>query len=113
MSQAPIYKYSSAVTHQPFLLLYSIVANLITLLTTENSKYKMKNTEQQSVRERGKNKALTLQLGGANCSFNDKVLDDKCDEDGDDGENHEEEERALLVCQAPSGSVGLRAGLGP
>lgn len=75
-------------------------------------KYKTKNTKQQ--RKGGeKNKAITLQLGGANCSFNDKVLDDESDENGDDGENHEEEESALLVCQASSGSVGLGAGPGP
>lgn len=42
-----MYNCSSAVTQQSFLLLHPIVANLITLLTTENSKYKMKNTEQQ------------------------------------------------------------------
>lgn len=60
----------------------------------------------------GGNKAITLQLGGANCSFNDKVLDNKSNEDGDDGKNHEEEESALLICQAPSGSAGLRAGPG-
>lgn len=52
-------------------------------------------------------------MGGANCSFNDKVLDDKSDEDGDDSEDHEEEECALLICQAPSGSVGLCTGFGP
>lgn len=60
----------------------------------------------------GKNKAITLQPSGANCSFNDKVLDDKRDENSDDGENHEEEESALLVCQASSGSVGLCGGPG-
>ena len=70
----------------------------------------MKNTKQQ---RGGGDKAITLQLGGANCSFNYKVLDDESDEDGDDSENHEEEEGALLVRQAPSGSAGLRAGPGP
>lgn len=90
-------------------------SNAITLLKSENTEYKTKNTKQQRKREgRGENKAITLKLGGAeNCSFNDKVLDDESDEDGDDGENHEEEESALLVRQALSGSVGLGAGPGP
>lgn len=47
------------------------------------------------------------------CSFNDKVLDDKSNKDGDDGENHEEQESTLLVCQAPSSAAGLCAGPGP
>lgn len=86
--------------------------NAITLLTTENDK--VQNEEYKTTEKGGgKNKAITLQLGGANCSFNDKVLDDESDENGDDGENHEEEESALLVCQASSGSVGLGAGPGP
>lgn len=45
-------------------------------------------------------------------SFNDKVLDDKSDEDGDDGENHEDEESALLVAQALSGAAALGPGPG-
>lgn len=53
-----------------------------------------------------------MQLGGANCSFNDKVLDDKSDENGDDGKHHEEEESALLVRHAPPAPVGLNAGPG-
>lgn len=57
-------------------------------------------------------KAITLQLGGTEPSFYDKVLDDESDEDGDDGENHEEEKRALLVGQALPGSIGLGAGPG-
>lgn len=86
--------------------------NAITLLTTENNK--VQNEEYKTTeRGGGKNKAITLQLGGANCSFNDKVLDDESDENGDDGENHEEEESTLLVCQASSGSVGLGAGPRP
>lgn len=55
------------------------------------------------------NKAITLQLSGRNCSFNDKILDDKSDEDSDDGENHQEEESALLVGQASPGPAGLCA----
>lgn len=51
------------------------------------------------------NKAITLQPRGRNCSFNDKILDDKSDENSDDGENHEEEERALLVGQASPGAA--------
>lgn len=60
----------------------------------------------------GKNKAITLQLSGANRSFNDKVLDDKSDKNSDDSENHEEEESALLIGQASSGPVGLCGGPG-
>lgn len=85
------------------------MANAITPLKLENSKYKIKNTKQQRDRGAGKSKAITLKLGGADCSFNDKILDDKSDEDGDDGKNHEDEESALLVAQALSGSGGLCA----
>lgn len=58
------------------------------------------------------NKAITQLLSCANCSFNDKVLDDKSDENSDDSENHKEEESALLVCQASPGSAGLCSGPG-
>lgn len=79
--------------------------NAITLLTTENDKVENKGYKTTKTVGGGENKAITLQLGGANCSFNDKVLDDESDENGDDGENHEEEKSALLVCQASSGSI--------
>lgn len=82
-----------------------------TLLITENSEYKAKNTKQRGVG--GGDKAITLQPGAANCSFDDEVLDDKSNEDSNDCKNHEEEESALLVCQASSGSVRLNAGSGP
>lgn len=58
------------------------------------------------------NKAITLQLSGTNCSFNDKILDDKSDEDSDDGKDHQEEESALLVGQASPGPAGLCGGPG-
>lgn len=61
----------------------------------------------------GGDKAITLQVSATDCSFDDKVLDDECDEDGDDGEHHEEEESALLVRQAPPGSAGLGHRPGP
>lgn len=73
-------------------------------------KYKTKNTKQQ---REGKNKRITPQLSGADRSFNDKVLDDERDKNSDNGENHEEEESALLVRQAPSGSARLCDGSGP
>lgn len=53
------------------------------------------------------NKAITLQLRGRNCSFNDKILDDKSNENSDDGKNHQEEESALLVGQAAPGPARL------
>lgn len=83
----------------------NVPTNAITLLTTENDKVENKRIQNNEEKGGGKNKAITLQLGGANCSFNDKVLDDESDENGDDGENHEEEESALLVRQASSGSI--------
>lgn len=87
--------------------------NTIILLTAGGENNKYKTTERETEEGGGKNKAITLQLGGANCLFNNKVLYDESDEDGDNSEHHEEEERALLVRQAPSGSVGFHAGPGP
>lgn len=59
------------------------------------------------------NKAITLQPSGRNCSFNDKILDDKSNENSDDGKNHEEEESALLVGQASPGPARLCGYPGP
>lgn len=73
---------------------------------------KKQNKENSKTHKAG-NKAITLQLSGTNCSFNDKILDDKSDENSDDGKNHQEEERALLVGQASPGPDGLCGGPGP
>lgn len=74
----------------------------------KTEKEKQKKKPNQNRRDKVGNKAITLQPRGRNCSFNDKILDDKSDENSDDGENHKEEERALLVGQAPPGAARLR-----
>lgn len=69
-----------------------------TPLTRENNQdetkaYKTTKSQREDGGERGKNKAITLQLGDTNhfhTSFYDKVLDNESDEDGDDGEDHQD-----------------------
>lgn len=69
----------------------------------------MRKTEKKNKTEHTEwgNKAISLQLSGRNCSFNDKILDDKSNENSDDGKDHQEEESALLVGQAAPGPAGL------
>lgn len=62
-------------------------------------------TETQKHREKTQRRETKLKLLPLDerSSFDDKVLDDESNEDGDDCEEHEKESSALLVCQATSG----------